>query len=475
MAAAPQAPPPPAPRPRVASHTELLRAAAQGAERYLQGLAGRPAAPSPETQAGLEHLRGPLPEVGWGASEVLSRLERWGSPATVASNGGRYFGFVNGGTDPAAHAASVLASAWDQNTALAVMSPAASLLDEMAANWVVQALELPEGCTASFCSGATLANLTGVIAARDALLARAGWDAGRRGLWGAPRLRVVVGDEVHVSALRALRLAGFGSDALQRVPTDAQGRMRADAFPDGVDERTLVLLQAGNVDTGDCDPFQDVVPRARERGAWVHVDGAFGLWAAASARRRHLVAGVEGADSWATDAHKWLNVAYDCGIVIARSAADLRRPLGVSAAYLCADEARQPMQLGIQMSQRARGVEVWAMLASHGRAGLAALVDRHCDLARELFEQVVEGGGEPLATPVLNQALVAFGDDAATDDVIRRVQADGRCWVGGTTFHGRRAMRLSVSDVKTTRADIDRSALAITECARHVAEQGAAS
>ncbi|MGH2900763.1 MAG: pyridoxal phosphate-dependent decarboxylase family protein, partial [Solirubrobacteraceae bacterium] len=302
----------------------LLADAARRAAAYLAGQDARAVTPTPEAVRKLAQLRRPFPETGAAPEEVLAELDAVGSPAAMVTTNGRYFGFVNGGTDPAAHAASVLAGAWDQNVALPVMSPIGAALDEVAAAWVVEALHLPEAAVASFCAGATVANLTCVITARDALLARAGWDVSARGLWGAPRLRVVMGDEVHISALKALRLAGFGLDSMERVPTDALGRVRAEAFPADTDDKTLVILQAGNVNTGYSDPFAEIVPVVRERGGWVHVDGAFGLWAAASPAKRALVEGVALADSWAADCHKWLNTPYDTGVAIARSRADLR-------------------------------------------------------------------------------------------------------------------------------------------------------
>lgn len=450
------------------ARARLVSEAARRAGAYLTGARHRSVAPSASAVAGLERFRRRFPERGRAPEDILAELDAVGSPATVVSTHGRYFGYVNGGTDAAAHAASILAGAWDQNVGLPVMSPVAATLDEVAASWVLEALGLPSTAVATFCAGATVANLTGILAARDALLARAGWDVGERGLAGAPPIRVIVGDEVHASALKALRLAGLGVATAERVPTDACGRVRAGAFPSDTGALTLVLLQAGNVNTGHSDPFSEIVPRVRERGGWVHVDGAFGLWAAASPARRALVAGVELADSWATDAHKWLNAPYDAGIAIVRSRRDLARAMQMTAAYVAAEDDRQLMQLGIQMSQRARGVETWAMLAAHGRAGLAALIDRTSDLAARFASLLAAGGAEVLAPVVLNQALVAFGADAITDAVIAAVQAEGTCWAGGTTWHGRRAMRLSVSDTATTREDIEASAAAILRCAERV-------
>jgi glutamate/tyrosine decarboxylase-like PLP-dependent enzyme len=451
-----------------ADRASLVNEAARLAARYVMNARRRAVTPSADAIARLASLRRPLPDRGESPHNVLAELDDVGSSATMLTTHGRYFGFVNGGTDPAAHAASILAGAWDQNVALPIMSPIGAALDAVAASWIVDALGLPATAAAAFCAGATIANLTAILAARDALLRGVGWDVGTRGLSEAPRIRVVVGEEVHVSALRALRLAGFGTDQLERVPTDQCGRIEADAFPSDTDALTLVLLQAGNVNTGHSDPFTRIIPRVRDRGGWVHVDGAFGLWTAASPRHEKLVAGVDLADSWATDAHKWLNVPYDSGVVIVRSQTDLTTALTMTASYVESSDARQAMQLGIQMSQRARGIEVWAMLASHGRLGLADLIDRTSEHAALFASLLAAGGAEVLAPVVINQLLVAFGADTLTDAVIAAVQADGTCWAGGTSWHGRRAMRLSVSDIATTRDDIEASASAILRCARSV-------
>jgi glutamate/tyrosine decarboxylase-like PLP-dependent enzyme len=347
-------------------------------------------------------------------------------------------------------------------------------LDEVAGRWIIDALGLPSTAVASFCAGATVANLTAIITARDAVLARSGWDVGERGLAGAPAVRVVIGAEAHASVTKALRLAGFGEAQIERVPTDATGAIDADAFPTDTDGLTLVVLQAGNVNTGASDPFERIVPAARARGSWVHIDGAFGLWAAASPTRRHLVAGAEHADSWATDAHKWLNVPYDSGIVIVREPAHLAAAMSADAPYLVArgDESYpEPRNRGIQMSQRGRGVEAWAALASLGSEGLAELIDRTSDLAVRFASMLAQGGAEVLNDVLLNQVLVAFGtapgapgDDAMTDAVVAAVQAEGTCWAGASTWQGRRVMRLSVSDAATTSDDIDASANAILGC-----------
>lgn len=445
----------PGSRARTRQHISVVTEAGRRAGAYLATTRDRRVSPDANAVAALEQFRVPLPERGRDPHDVLRMLDNVGSPATMAQHTGRFFGWVNGGLDPAAHGAAILAGAWDQNLGVFQMSPTGAVLDEVAGQWVVDALGLPPQSVASFTSGATLANLTGVLTARHALYSRLGWDVDRNGLAGAPRLRVIVGEEAHASALKALRLAGFGSATIERVPTDRNGAIRADAFPQDTDAATLVLLQAGNVNTGHSDPFEDVIPGVRERGGWVHVDGAFGLWAAASPRLRHLVAGVEQADSWATDAHKWLNAPYDSGIVIVRDQSALVAAMSVDAPYLQHGEVAPAMNRGIQMSQRARGVETWAMLASHGREGLAGLIDRSVDHAQRAGRMLADAGARIPHEVVLNQVLVQWDSDEVTERVAATVQAEGVAWAGLTTWRGARAIRISVSDAATTAQDID--------------------
>lgn len=447
----------------MSERTTLLASAASAAVGYRQGYAERQVAPSAEALADLAEFEELWPTVGSSAVDTVEMLHRLGSPATVVSNGPRYFGFVTGGTQPVAAAAAVLANAWDQNAALPVMSPAVAAIDATAARWVTDALGLPPSVTANFCGGASEANLIGLITARDEVLRRAGWDVPAEGLIGAPAVTVIASEETHASVKKAVALSGLGRDRMVLVPTDDQGRMLATALPEMLGP-TIVVLQAGNVNTGHSDPIQAVIDVAHEVGAWVHIDGAFGLWAAASPAHAGLVAGVELADSWATDAHKWLNVSYDSAIAIVADGDALARSMRADGAYLPSTAGRAPMQLGLQMSQRARAVEVWAVLRTLGREGLAALVARCCDHASRLASLLDAAGAEVLHDVVLNQALVAFGDDVMTQQVIDAVQADGTCWAGGTVWQGRTAMRLSVSSYETTTADVDSSANAIIRC-----------
>jgi glutamate/tyrosine decarboxylase-like PLP-dependent enzyme len=435
----------------------LIADAASRAARYLAGVGERSVAPTTAALSALARLAPPLPERGLAAERVLALLDEAGSPATLASAGPRVFGFVIGGSLPATVAASVLAAAWDQNAGLRVTSPVAAALEEAAIGWLLDVLGLPDGTSVGFVTCATTANLSGLAAARHALLARLGWNAEERGLFGAPPLRVVVSEEVHVSLLKALSILGLGRERVERVPVDGQGRMRADALP-VLDERTVLCLQAGNVNTGAFDPADAIVPRARAAGAWVHVDAAFGLWARATPVLASLTSGLESADSWATDAHKWLNVPYDSGLVFCRDGASHRAALrSRAAAYLTETEAREPDQLVPDFSRRARGIEVWAALLSLGREGLRELLERTCAHARRFAAALRADGHAVLNDVVLNQVLVSFGSPERTRRVIDEIQKGGVLWCGGTVWQGHTAMRISVSSWATTEADVELS------------------
>jgi glutamate/tyrosine decarboxylase-like PLP-dependent enzyme len=446
----------------LAGRTALLREASERALAYLGGLAERPVAPEAGAVASLRRLDFPLPGAGLDAGTVLALLDDVGSPATVASAGPRYFGFVTGGALPIAQAAAWLSAAWDQNVALTVMSPVAARLNAVALRWVAELLGLPAAIGGGFVTGASMANATCLAAARDAVLTRHGWDAAGQGLVGAPPVTVVVGGQVHTTVRKALGLVGLGRDRAIVLPTDGQGRIDPGNLP-ALGGPALVCLQAGNVNSGASDPFVPLIAWGHDHGAWVHVDGAFGLWAAASPGLAGQVAGVTAADSWATDAHKWLNTTYDCGIALVRDPAALRSAMEASAAYLPEDAAREPMHYTPQSSQRARGVEVWAVLAVLGRDGVAGLVDRTCRLARRFADGIRSAGYSVLNDVMLNQVLVDFGTN--TKSIIAAVQNEGTCWCGPTTWQGRPAMRVSVSCWNTTEADIDRSVAAVAACA----------
>ncbi len=446
---------------------ELLDSAAERSVRYLGGIRERRVMPSPEALADLSRLDEPLPEGPSPADETLALLDETVSPATVATTGGRYFGFVVGGALPATVAASWLAAAWDQNVGAVALAPGCAALEEVALRWVLDVLGLPASSGVGFVTGATAANLCGLAAARHALLERAGWDVEERGLYGGPELTVVVGDEVHVSLLKGLGLLGLGRGRVVRVPTDDQGRMRADALP-ALSDTTILCLQAGNVNTGAFDPAPELIAAARDAGAWVHVDGAFGLWALAAPNRVHLARGFEAADSWCLDAHKWLNVPQDCGIAICREPEHLRRAMVVSAGYLVLGQTREPYSFTPEMSRRARGVEVWAALRALGRSGVAELVERCCRHATRFGEGLSDAGYDVMNDVVLNQVLVSFGGAEITRSVISALQEEGTCWCGGTTWHGREAMRISVSSWATTDADVEASLVAMLETAARV-------
>lgn len=443
---------------------DLFRDAAERAIRYQSQIDERSVSPAPAAIAELEEFDEPLPEAPRGAAETLELLDRVGSPATMATTGGRYFGFVNGAVLPAAMAAHVLATAWDQNAALSAMSPVASRLRSVVSRWLVDALHLPAGTEAMFVGGATVANFCGLAAGRDFVLANAGWDAAGDGLVGAPPISVVVGEQAHSTIAKSLSIIGLGRKRVIVVPTDDQGRIIPAKLPQ-VDGPAIVVTQAGELNTGAFDPFEEIIDWARQGNSWVHVDGAIGLWAAASPTRRQLTAGMNGADSWATDGHKWLNVPYDSGIILIRDPALLRPSMSARAGYLPEGDL-DPMHYTPQSSQRARAIDAWAALRTLGRSGLAELVDRCSDHARRFAEGLCAAGIEVLNDVVINQVLVGFRDDATTDRVIDHIQRSGECWCGGTVWKGRKAMRISVSSWATTADDVERSLQAIIAAAR---------
>jgi glutamate/tyrosine decarboxylase-like PLP-dependent enzyme len=444
---------------------KLLNDAAARATRYLEELGDRRVAPSGRALEALRELDHPFPNEPIRPEAVLEILDRVGSPATVGMAGGRYFGFVIGGSLPAALAANWLAGAWDQNAGLFVSSPIATVLEEISLRWLLDVLGLPAECGGAFVTGATVANFTALAAARHTVLGRAGWDVESDGLFGAPPVTVVAGAEAHPSLIKALGLLGMGRTRVVTVPVDSQGRMRAEAFPK-IAPPAIVCIQAGNVNTGAFDPAVQICALAHDVGAWVHVDAAFGLWAAASPEYAHLTAGVADADSWATDAHKWLNVPYDSGLAFVRDAGHLNRAMSLTAAYLPQGAHREPSQYTPELSRRARGVEIWAALRSLGRSGLAALIERTCRHAQRFAEGLRAGGYEILNEVKLNQVLVSFGEGEKTRRVIERIQNDGVCWCGGTLWQDRVAMRISVSSWATTEDDVERSLEAILRAAR---------
>lgn len=444
---------------------ELLADTAARAARYINQINERRVPPSAENVARLKRLGGPLPDGPTDPAEVLALLDDIASPATVATTGGRYFGFVIGGTLPAALAANWLAGAWDQNAAMKVMAPGAAEIEEIVREWSLDLLGLPSNSGAGFVTCTTMANFSGLAAARSALLQRSGWNVEEDGLFDAPPIRVVVGQEVHVSVLRALTMLGLGRSRVITVPADDQGRMRPDSLP-VLDGQTVVCIQAGNVNTGAFDPAKEICARARDAGAWVHVDGAFGLWGALSPLYAPLLDGVSAADSWAIDCHKWLNVPYDSGIVVVREPEHLRRALSAgSAAYLAQSAGREPWQYTPDASRRARGIELWAAMRSLGKSGLREMIERNCRQAQRFAQLLRDAGFVILNDVVLNQVLVSFGTPEETRRVIAGIQADGTCWCGGTVWQGHTAMRISVSCWATTDDDVERSVEAMIRIA----------
>jgi len=446
----------------------ILDEAARRARAYLQGLEGRAVAPHPAAVRNLRELEEPLPEGPSDPLLTLELLDRVVSPATMAMAGPRFFGFVIGGSLPVTLASSWLSGAWDQNAALHLSTPGVSYLEALALRWLVELFELPAGAGGAFVTGATVANFTALAAARNAVLSRVGWNVEAQGLFGAPPITVISGQESHPTLLKSLGMLGLGRSRVVRVDADEQGRMRPSKVP-RMSGPTILCLQAGNVNSGSFDDFEALIARARQAGAWVHVDGAFGMWAKAAPLLRPLVRGMEQADSWATDAHKWLNVPYDSGLAFVREPDHLKAAMAITAEYLPTQvPERNPSDFTPELSRRARGVEVWAALRSLGRKGLAELFERNCRQARRFARELRAAGYEVLNDVVLNQVVVAFGDAARTRKVIQALQDDGTCWCGVTEWQGRTAMRISVSSWATTDHDVEVSIEAMLRVATSI-------
>ncbi len=461
---------------------ELLRKTADIALDYLAQLKDRPVAGTVDFSTLLANLGGPLSESGADPSQVLNRLVAGVAPGLVATPGPRYFGFVTGGALPISVAAEWLASVWDQNAFSYVLSPAAAAIEEVVRLWVTELLGLSAEMSMGIVTGGTMANFTALAAARHALLQRVGWNVEAQGLFGAPEITVLTSDESHITIFAALQMLGLGRERVIRIPTDAQGRMRADALQSALEQiqtPILVCAQAGNVNTGAFDPIAEILPLVRHRQGWLHVDGAFGMWVAASERYRDLVQQAEQADSITVDCHKWLNVPYDSGLVLVRDRAAHQAAMTLQAAYYVPspDTVRENHNWVPESSRRARGFAIYAALSALGKTGVAAIVERCCDLAKRMATHLAANPQvQILNEVVINQVLVRFvpiagGDaDEFTAAVIRQVQKDGTCWAGGTMWQGKHAMRISVSNWSTQEADIDRSAAAILSCLNAVEE-----
>jgi len=452
----------------VNDENELIRIIdlfSEKAKAYAKNTDSRKVFPSVEAIKNLDRLNIELQDHPVSSELVMDELDTIGSPATVTSTGGRYFGFVIGGSLPVALGANLMAGIWDQNAGLEVSSPVSAYLENISKRWLNSLLHLPPETEAGFVTGATMANFTALASARHSLLAQQGWNVEEDGLFGAPPIHVIIGEEAHVSLLKALSLLGLGMKRVIRIPCDNQGRMRTDLIP-RITSPSIVCIQAGNVNTGAFDPADKICEIAHEKNGWVHVDGAFGLWANATSERRHLTRGIENADSWATDAHKWLNIPYDSGIAFVKDARALTAAMSQNASYLVQTGNRIPFMYVPEMSRRARGVEIWAALRQLGKKGLADMINRNCDLAAYFAEKLKIAGFWILNDVVLNQVLVSFGEADMTNRVIKRIQDDGTCWCGGTVWQNQTAMRISVSSWKTTREDIDKSAAAIIKIAK---------
>ncbi len=446
----------------------ILTQVAEASARYIAQLPSRSVAPDKDAVDRLQSLKQPMPLEGVPASELLQDIENILAPATVASIGPRYFGFVTGGRHEASLIASWSAATWDQNVFAYNGSPAGTVVESVALDWLRQLFGFPDDTAGAFVTGATMAGFTCLAAARHALLKREGWNVEEQGLNGAPKITVVMSDEQHPTIVKALKFLGFGTSEIVRLPTDSQGRVLPDKWPDDLSGPVLLCLQAGNVNTGAFDPFDKVIPLARRCNAWVHVDGAFGLWAAVAPDRQHLTAGFTEADSWSVDGHKWLNVTYDSGLAFVRDSGALRNAVGFEAPYLPMTDERQPFHFTPESSRRMRGIEVWAVLKSIGSKGLAEHIEANCRQAKLFAERLEQAGYEILNDVELNQVLVSFGSDEVNDAVIKAVQEEGTCWSGPTVWHGRSAMRISVSCWETTEEDIERSADAVCRVANSV-------
>lgn len=448
----------------------LFEQAKSYAYEYMDNVNERAVFPTEDAINRLDVFDETLPEKPSDPSEILRFLHEYGSPATVAQTGGRYFGFVNGSANPVAVASKWLSDVWDQNTALYVMSPIASQLEAICEKWLVDIFRLPTGTVAGLVSGTSVATICGLAAGRNEILKRLDWDLNLKGLFNAPKVRVVLGEQAHSSVFKALSLLGFGEENVERVPVDDQGRMVADLMPE-MDDRTIVIAQAGNVNSGAFDPIDRICDLALRAGAWVHVDGAFGLWSAASDSRKSLTQGIEKADSWSVDAHKTLNAPYDCGIILCKNREALATAMQAKGSYIQYSERRDGMLYAPEMSRRARAVELWATLKSLGKSGISDLVDGLCDNAVQFAKKLLDQDFNILNDVVFNQVLVSCDTPKETEATLKNIQESGECWCGGAVWKGQPVIRISVCSWATTTEDIDRSVAAFVR-ARERARAG---
>jgi glutamate/tyrosine decarboxylase-like PLP-dependent enzyme len=451
----------------------LLEDAAQRGIAYREAIGDRSVAPSVDARAAIKRLNEALPERGHTDEETLALLDEIGSAASVGMAGPRFFGFVIGGSMPVTLATNWLTTSWDQNVVMHEVTPATATLEQVALEWMVELFGLPAGTGGGFVTGATVANFSALAAARHRVLADVGWDVESDGLTGAPEITLIASEEAHPTLFKSLGMLGLGRNRVVRVATDRQGRLRATELP-RVAGPTIVCTQLGNINTGAFDPIADICAAVKPAGAWVHVDGAFGLWAAASSTYRPLTEGMQNADSWATDAHKGLNVPFDSGIAFVRNAADLAAAMAITADYLITEtDSRNPSDYTPELSRRGRGVDVWAAIRTLGRHGVEDLVDGFCQHAQTFAAGLKAAGFEILNDVVFNQVLVSFGDDATTRRIIKGIQEEGTCWCGATVWQGRTAMRISVCNWATTDEDVQKSLRAMISTARRLSNSSA--
>lgn len=444
---------------------KLLEFAKNSAYGYMDALPVKRIYPSEEDLRLLAHFDEPLSQQGHSAEDVLRMLDAYGAKNAVTQIGGRYFGFVNGGALPVGLAARWMADAWDQNCVMQVASPIGAKLEAVVEGWLCDLLSLPEGTAAGFVTGSSNASLCALTAARNAILRGHGWNVHKSGLFGAPAVQVVLGEQAHASIFKALAMLGIGEAQIRRVKNDSQGRIIPEEVG-ALNSSTILILQAGNVNSGAFDPLDAIIPQAKAQGAWVHVDGAFGLWAAACSQTRHLTKGLEGADSWSCDAHKTLNVPYDSGILLVRDRAALTASLTAAGDYLPVGAEREPMHYSAEMSKRARSIELWATLRYLGKSGVDALIKRLCAHARLFGARFAAEGFEVLNEIAFNQVLIRCGSDALTMAVLKTVQQSGVCWCGQSLWENRPVIRVSVSSWGTTEEDVSKSVQAFVDARR---------
>ena len=449
---------------------DVFEQAKSFAYAYMDGVRDRNVFPKDAAIKNLSVFDEPLPTTLGNSDEILRMLHQFGSPASVAQTGGSYFGFVNGGAVPVALASKWLTDVWDQNAALYVISPVVSQLETICERWLVDLLGLPEGTAAGFVSGTSTATLCGLAAGRNDLLKRMGWDVNADGLFGAPPIRVIVGEQAHATVFKALSLLGLGRSRIELVPADDQGRMRADKLPE-LDFGCLVVAQAGNVNSGAFDPLNEICDRAQKANAWVHIDGAFGLWAAASKTKQYLTLGMEKADSWSVDSHKTLNTPYDCGVILCKQREALVSAMQMNASYIILSDNRDGMHYAPELSRRARDVEIWATLKFFGKEGVEELINHLCYHAEGFASQLQSQGFRILNDIVFNQVLVACDTPELTKATLEHIQKSGECWCGGATWHGEPVIRISVCSWATTEADVERSVAAFVKARDMAASQ----